>query len=246
MELSSHTVLITGGATGIGFAFARRFHQAGSEVIICGRRGEKLAEARKQLPGIRTFQCDVSREEERSSLVDQVVLAHPRFDVLINNAGIQRRLNLREREEWKSTGMEIACNLEAPVHFSTLVIPHFSRQVHPAIINVTSGLSFVPLARVPIYCATKAALHSFTLSLRHQLTGTGIEVIEVIPPSVNTDLGGPGLHSSGTDVDEFADVVMTGLQSGTQEIAYGFSEQTSHASRPELDEVFRRMNQTPH
>jgi uncharacterized oxidoreductase len=107
---------------------------------------------------------------------------------------------------------------------------------------VTSGLSFAPLANVPVYSATKAALHSFTLSLRHQLSTTPIEVIELIPPAVNTDLGGPGLHTFGVPLDEFADAVMAGLAKGEREIAYGTAEKSSRASREGLDEIFLRMN----
>jgi uncharacterized oxidoreductase len=111
-----------------------------------------------------------------------------------------------------------------------------------AIVNVTSGLAFVPLAGVPVYCATKAALHSFTLSLRRQLSNTPIEVIEIIPPAVDTDLGGPGLHKFGVPVDSFADAVMTRLENGDLEIPYGFAEEASRASRKELDAIFERMN----
>lgn len=107
---------------------------------------------------------------------------------------------------------------------------------------MTSGLSFAPLAGVPVYCATKAALHSFTLSLWHQLAGTPIEVIEIIPPAVDTDLGGPGLHTFGVPLDEFADGVAARLDRGEIEVPYGTSERASRASRDELDAIFRRMN----
>jgi uncharacterized oxidoreductase len=123
-----------------------------------------------------------------------------------------------------------------------LLAPHLARRANPAIVNVTSGLAFVPLASTPVYCASKAALHSFTLTLRRQLAETPIQVIEIIPPAVDTDLGGPGLHTFGVPVDEFADVVMTRLAAGDLEIAYGFAEQASRASRPELEAIFTRMN----
>ena len=98
------------------------------------------------------------------------------------------------------------------------------------------------MATIPLYCATKAALHSFTLSLRQQLAGTPVEVIELIPPAVNTDLGGPGLHTFGVPVDEFADAAASRLERGEQEIAYGFAEESSHASRAQLDAIFARLN----
>jgi uncharacterized oxidoreductase len=242
MELGSHTVLVTGGASGIGLALAIRFLRAGSCVIVCGRRVDKLDEAAAAHPSLLTRTCDLSKEAERRALAADLAREFPRLDVLVNNAGIQRRVRLADDEPWSATQEELAINLEAPVHLSRLFIPHLLKQQHPAIINVTSGLSFAPLATVPVYCATKAALHSFTLSLRHQLTGTAIEVIELIPPAVDTDLGGPGLHTFGVPIDEFADAVMPRLAKGEQEIAYGFADQSSRASRAELDAIFTRLN----
>jgi uncharacterized oxidoreductase len=242
MELAANTVLITGGASGIGLALAERFLRAGSDVILCGRREEKLREVQTTHPEMKIRVCDVASEAERLALLDWAVGEFPGLNVLVNNAGIQRRVQLTETEEWGSTRQEIAINLEAPIHLSTLFIPHLSKQEHPAILNVTSGLAFVPLAGAPIYSATKAALHSFTLSLRLQLAGTPIQVIEIVPPAVNTDLGGPGLHTFGEPVDEFADAVMDRLRAGDLEIPYGFAAQANRASRDELDAIFQRMN----
>ncbi|MFC7669196.1 SDR family oxidoreductase [Hymenobacter humi] len=167
----------------------------------------------------------------------------PHLNVLVNNAGIQNRLQLADdAEDWESRRQEIVINVEAPMHLATLLIPHLRQQPHSAIINVTSGLSFAPAAFAPIYSATKAALHSFTLSLRHQAAPTGIEVLEIVPPAVNTDLGGVGLHTFGVPVDDFADSVMARLAAGEQEVGYGTSEQARLASRAELDERFRLMN----
>lgn len=244
MELGSSTVLITGGASGIGLALAERFLEARSEVIVCGRREEKLREARARYPRLTIRACDVAEERERVALFRWAVAEFPRLNVLVNNAGIQRRVSFAEPEEWGQTRTEIAINLEAPVHLAALFIPHLLRQEHPAIVNVTSGLAFVPLARVPIYCATKAGLHSFTLSLRHQLAHTPIRVVEIVPPAVNTDLGGPGLHTFGVPVGEFADAVVARLRAGDLEIPYGFSAEASHASREEREALFTRMNQT--
>jgi len=246
MDPGSNTVLITGGASGIGLALAERFLAAGSEVILCGRREEKLREAQARHPRMQIRVCDVASAADRVSLFEWAAGELPRLNALVNNAGIQRRIELAEAEDWEETEQEIAINFDAPVHLSRLFIPHLLKQPRAAILNVTSGLSFVPMASAPVYSATKAALHSFTLSLRHQLTGTPVEVIEVIPPAVNTDLGGPGLHTFGVPVDEFADAVMAGLQKGEREIAYGFAQQSSRASREELDAIFNRMNQPRH
>lgn len=242
MELASRTALITGGASGIGLALAERFLRAGAEVIVCGRRAEKLREAQAKHPGLAVRVCDLAQEPERAALAAWAASEHPRLDLLVNNAGIQRRVRLAQAAAWEGTREEIAVNLEAPIHLSSLFLPQLLGQERAAIVNVTSGLAFAPLAGVPVYCATKAALHSFTLSLRQQLAGTPVEVIEIVPPAVDTDLGGPGLHTFGVPLDEFADAVMPRLLRGDLEIAYGFAEQASHASRGDLDEMFKRMN----
>jgi uncharacterized oxidoreductase len=242
MQLASNTVLVTGGASGIGLALAQRFMQAGSTVIVCGRSKARLEDARAKHPELKTHVCDLSKEKQREKLFAWAREEYPRLNVLVNNAGIQRRIRILG-EEWSATHEEIAINFEAPVHLTALFLPHLMKQERPAILNVTSGLAFSPMASAPIYCATKAALHSFTLSLRHQLAGTPVQVIEVIPPAVNTDLGGPGLHTFGVAVEEFVNAVTMGLREGDPEIAYGYSQRASRASRSELDEIFQRMNQ---
>jgi uncharacterized oxidoreductase len=243
MNISGNTVLITGGATGIGRALAERFLKAGSEVIICGRREDKLREAQQKYPNLHIRVCDVSKESDRISLFNWVKSEFPQLNVLINNAGIQRRVQLLEvEEEWSKLQQEIAINLEAPIHLSILFIPLLRKHQESFIINVSSGLAFTPAAWVPIYSATKAALHSFTMTLRYQLDKTPIQVVEIIPPAVNTDLGGPGLHTHGVPLDEFADAVMKGLESGKLEIGYGTSEKARKASREEIDEIFKQMN----
>jgi uncharacterized oxidoreductase len=242
MNLSTNTVLITGGASGIGLAIAARFQKAGSTVIICGRRVEKLDATKAAHPDFHTHAADVTTAAEREALARWATSEFPRLNLLVNNAGIQRRVRLIDNEPWAQTHEEIAVNLEAPIHLARLFIPHLLTQPRAAIVNVTSGLSFVPVANVPVYCATKAALHSFTLSLRHQLKDTSVQVIEIIPPAVDTDLGGPGLHTFGVNVNDLADDVMAKIQAGSVEAAHGFAEQASRASRAELDALFQRMN----
>jgi uncharacterized oxidoreductase len=252
MNLSNNTVLITGGSAGIGFAFAERFLRAGSEVLICARREDKLRAAADQLAQatgreMHTRVCDVAVESDRIALCAWAVREFPGLNVLLNNAGIQRRIGLKDAEEWELTQQEIAINFEAPVHLTRLFIPHLLEQERPAIINVTSGLAFAPLANVPVYCATKAALRSFTLSLRHQLSDTPIKVIEVIPPAVDTDLQAPGLHTFGAPVNEFADAIFGRLgREDDLEIAYGLSEKAARASHEELGEIFNRLNARRH
>ncbi len=243
MKLNGRCVLITGGATGIGFALAKRFWSAGTQVIICGRRGDRLAAAERELPGIVTMRYDIAHEDERTRLAERVLAEFPEVNVLVNNAGIQNRPPpLIEEQDWKIYERELSTNLAAPIHLSMLFVQHLARTSEAAIITVTSGLAFSPLAFMPTYCATKAALHSFTLSLRHQLRNTGVSVIEVVPPKVQTDLGGVGLHDDGVPLEEFTDHVWRELAAGTLEFGFGFSERNRLASREVLDEVFATLN----
>jgi uncharacterized oxidoreductase len=238
MKLEKNTVLVTGGSTGIGFALAKRFADAGSDVVICGRRREALDEARRQCPALQTIVSDVATDTERTQLFKQVTERFPRINILINNAGIQNHLPpLVEKQDWNRHSQEISINLEAPMHLSMLFISHLLKQDSPAIMNVSSGLAFAPIAFMPTYCATKAALHSFTLSLRYQLKDTPIRVVEIIPPAVNTDLGGKGLHTFGVNLDEFADHVMNHLKNGDLEFGYGTSEEGRLAPREKLDKI---------
>lgn len=242
MNLANNTVLITGGATGIGLELARRFQQAGSTVIAVGRRPEVLQQAQQQLPGLLVRVCDVAVPAERIALRDWAVSEFPELNVLVNNAGVQRRIQIADEEDWSAREQEIGINFDAPVHLSGLFIPHLRQQATAAIINVSSGLAFTPGAFAPVYCATKAALHSFTVSLRHQLRNTSIEVLEIVPPAVNTDLGGTGLHHHGVPVNDFADSVMARLAAGEQEVGYGTSEERRLASRAELDAATAALN----
>jgi uncharacterized oxidoreductase len=241
MNLSSSTILITGGASGIGLAFAERFAKLGSTVIVCGRRDDVLAEAKKK--GLETIRTDVGREADRVALVRQAVERFPKLNVLVNNAGIQRRGFADDKAPWSEREQEIAINFAAPAHLTALLIPHLEKQKDAAIVNITSGLAFVPGVFAPVYCATKAAMHSLSVSLRHDLQRKSIEVIEIIPPMVNTDLGGKGLHNEGVPLDEFADAMLEGLKRGETEIGYGFSEKARNATRAELDAISARMAQ---
>lgn len=240
MNLSGNTILITGGASGIGLAFAERFIKAGSTVIVCGRRETKLQEAKDKYPGIVTRVCDVTNKSERLALLDWVTSQYPELNVLVNNAGIQQRFNILKanpKEDWSYYNNEITANLEAPIHLAMLFAPYLANKENGTIINVSSGLAFTPMAIAPIYSATKAALHSFTVSLRLQLSETTIKVIEVAPPAVNTDLGGIGLHTFGAPLDEFADAIFKGLEEGKLEIGFARSEKAMRMSRDEIDEA---------
>ncbi|GAB3829807.1 SDR family oxidoreductase [Pontibacter rugosus] len=243
MNLAGNTVLITGGATGIGLAIAERFLKAGSDVIICGRREDKLQEAKQKHASLHTRVCDVADESDRVALFEWVTKEFPKLNVLVNNAGIQRRGSFMEDEEpWSVRRQEIAINVEAPLHLSALFIPHLQQQVTAAIMNVSSGLAFTPGTFALVYSATKAAIHSFSMTLRYELASTSIKVIEIAPPAVDTDLGGAGIHTMGVPVDEFADSIMQRIEAGELEVGYGRSEKARLASREEIDQMVKMMS----
>jgi uncharacterized oxidoreductase len=244
MRLDTNTVLITGGASGIGLGLAQRFLRAGSKVIVCGRDEGKLRAVRENNPGLATYACDVGKAADREELVRWTTREHPQLNVVINNAGIQRRVQLAQAEPWADCEAEIAINLHAPVHLCRLFIPHLLTRENPVLMNVTSGLAFIPAAFVPVYAATKAALHSFSVSLRQQLSSTPIQVVEIVPPAVNTDLGGAGVHVRGVPLDEYSDALFRSLGRGDLEIGYGFSEKARLASRAEIDEILKGMSRS--
>ena len=239
MELSGNKILVTGGATGIGLGLARRFAEEGNEVIICGRRESALSEAAEQVPELMTRVADVSKREGRVELFEWIAAEHPDTNVLVNNAGIQQWMSMQDEDFYERAEIEIATNIEAPVHLTALFIKLESLDT---IMNVTSGLSFAPLAKTPVYSATKAFFHSFTLSSRYLLKPKGIEVIEIIPPAINTDLGGKGLHDFAPPVSEFIDAIFEQLKQGKIELTFGLSEKAAAAGPAELQNIFNTLN----
>ena len=239
MELSGNKILITGGASGIGLALAERFIRENNQVIVCGRRESALKEAKDKLPSVITKQCDLSIAEEREKLFQWITKEHADLNVLINNAGIQNWMSISDNNFFERAKEEIEINNAAPVHLCSLFINVRSLTT---IINVTSGLAFSPLSKVPVYCATKAFLRSFTISLRYLLKQKNIEVIELIPPALNTDLGGKGIHDFAPPVSGFIESTFEQLKEGKTEITYQFSENMIKAGPEELKQAFARMN----
>ena len=249
MKIKDNIILITGGATGIGFALAEMFSREGNEVIVCGRRQNKLEEARRKLPGLHIRACDVSIDSERKLLFNWVKENFKGLNILINNAGIQRMVDLtRGARDLTGAEAEIQTNLMAPIWLSAYFIPMLVKQREAAIINVSSGLGFVPIAAMPVYCATKAAVHSFTMSLRHQLKDTSVKVFEVIPPMVATELGkGVGEEEEewnrGIPPSEVATVVLESLKKDKFEIAVGEAQGLVNGSRKNPQQTFKNLNQ---
>jgi uncharacterized oxidoreductase len=239
MNLSNNKILITGGASGIGLGLTERFLLENNTVIICGRRAEILKQVSDQYPTVITRVCDLSIEAERIDLYQWIEDKHPDLNVLVNNAGIQHWMDVTDDDFYKKAVTEIDTNVMAPIHLCSLFANLKSLNT---IINVTSGLAFVQLTKVPVYCATKAFFHSFTLSLRHLLKSKNIEVIEMIPPALNTDLGGIGLHDGQPPVSDFINAVFQQMKEGKTELTFGFSEMLSKANPEEVKGVFNRMN----
>jgi uncharacterized oxidoreductase len=240
MKNSHNKIVITGGASGIGFGIAQRFIKENNTVIICGRREDVLKEAKEKLPTLITKQADLLTEAGREEFYAWIAKEHPDANVLVNNAGIQNWMHITDADFYQRAKTEIATNIEAPLHLTTLFMQLKSFNT---IMNVTSGLSFVPLIKTPVYSATKAFFHSFTLSLRELVKTKNIEVIEIIPPALNTDLGGKGLHDHAPPVSDFIEAIFTQLQEGKNELTFGFSETASQAGQEVLKPVFAKMNQ---
>lgn len=243
MDISGNTVLITGGTSGIGQAFAEKFYRAHSQVIVCGRRQHRLDQLRHTYPGLITITCDVSEESQRRSLHAQILHEFPQTNVLINNAGIQLATNLTREVNLNRIREEVETNLVAPLHLASLFASHLAEKPLSALVNVSSGLAFVPIAFMPVYCATKAALHSLTISLRYQLRATGVQVFEIIPPSVDTELGherraDKTQSHGGMPVSEFIKEAMDALQNDVLEAPIGQAK----GIRAMGEELFARMN----
>lgn len=239
MKLTGNKILITGGASGIGLGLTERFIKEGNTVIICGRREEVLQEAQEKLPNTITKVCDLNVESQRVDLYNWISENHSDLNVLVNNAGIQNWMEISDSDFFEKAKTEISTNILAPIHLTSLFTNLKSLNT---IINVTSGLAFVQLTKVPVYCATKAFFHSFTLSMQHLLKEKNIEVIEMVPPALNTDLGGVGLHDEQPPVSAFVDSVFEQMKAGKTQLTFGFSEMMANATPDVISETFKRMN----
>lgn len=239
MNLTNNKILVTGGGSGIGQGLVERFVKEGNMVIICGRRKYALQAVADRLPGVVIRQCDLASESERTALYEWIAKEHADLNVLVNNAGIQQRISFDDKDFYAKAKDEIITNIEAPLHLMALFLELPALRT---IVNVTSGLAFVPLTHAPVYSATKAFCHSLTQSAQFLLKKRDIEVIEVIPPALNTDLGGKGLHDFAPPVSDFIASVFEQLKEGRTEIGFGFSDALMKAAPPAYREAFSRMN----
>jgi uncharacterized oxidoreductase len=246
MKTTGNTILITGGGSGIGRGLAEAFHAAGNHVIIAGRRKQALDQATAANPGMSSLTIDIEDPASIRSFAVQMATHQPKLNVLINNAGIMRFENLQSQpDNLADAESTIATNLLGPIRLTAALLPLLQKQPRSTIMNVSSGLAFVPMAPTPTYCATKAAIHSYTQSLRYQLRASTIEVLELIPPYVATDLLDGASDPRAMPLDKFIAQVMDILT--TQPTAFEicvenvkrlrFAAESGH-----YDSVFRGLN----
>jgi uncharacterized oxidoreductase len=209
MKTTGNTILITGGGSGIGRGLAEAFHALGNHVIIAGRHKRALNQTTAANPGMTSLALDIEDPANIRSFAAEVAMRYPALNVLINNAGIMRVEKLpAQQENLADAESTIATNLLGPIRLTAALLPLLQKQPRSVIMNVSSGLAFVPMARTPTYCATKAAIHSYTQSLRYQLQGSTIEVLELIPPYVATDLMNGASDPRAMPLGEFLAEVM--------------------------------------
>lgn len=250
LELGGNTVLITGGGTGIGFALATEFVNAESTVIVCGRRQSKLQAAKRKLPSLYIKQCDVSAESERRDLLRWTTTRFPDLNILVNNAGIQRQVDFTSPSVARVPSPkddEVTINLTAYIRLCAIFTPKLLKKKQAAIVNISSGLGFVPIAMMPLYCATKAAIHSFTISLRHQLRSTAVRVFEAVPPATDTELdrsfaGEEEQAYRGISPKEVAVAIVEGIKADKVEIMISQAQGLYQASLKDPATIFNRLN----
>ena len=246
MKLSQRTILITGGTSGIGLELARQLLACGNTVLITGRDQDKLDAARRTLAGVHVFRSDVSDPAAIAALYAQVLAGFPALDTLINNAGIMRNLNLNEDRDLTDVTREIEINLSGPIRMVQQFLPHLKTRPGALIVNVSSGLAFVPMLAAPVYSATKAAMHSYSQSLRGQLEGTGVTVVELAPPGVETPLFRTEFEAEtkgqkAMPVAVLAEKAIAGIEAGQREIRPGQSNLLKLLNRVAPDFAFKQL-----
>lgn len=247
MQLTSNAVLVTGGGTGIGRGIAESFHRLGNRVVIAGRRREPLQEVADANPGIEYLTLDQGDAADIARFAAQLTDRYPELNVLINNAGVQRPEDLLAGDVSEAE-QTVAINLLGPIRLIAALLPTLLDKPHPAIVNVGSALAFMPSALTPTYCATKAALHNYTESLRFQLRDTSVQVIEIVPPQVQTALQGEkrGFNPKAMPLDEYIAETMGLLKDhpDAREIVVERARGFRHAERDgAYDQIYAKFNE---
>ena len=246
MKMTGKTILITGGTSGIGLALAQELLRRGNTVLITGRDAGRLNAAKQTTPGLHTFQSDVSDPEQIVALRKEVLARFPQLDTLINNAGIMRNLKLKQVRELSDLTRELQSNLNGPLWMNQEFLPHLQQQKAALIVNVTSGLAFVPFPVSPVYSAAKAGLHAYTRVLRAQLAGSNVTVVELAPPGTETALfrGEFEEETKGQKampVPVLVKHALAGIEKGKLEIRPGLSNILKVMSRVAPDFMFKQF-----
>jgi uncharacterized oxidoreductase len=219
MKTNGNTILITGGSSGIGFEMAKNFLSLGNTVVITGRNIEKLDKAKKSLEGVFTFQCDVSNPKEVKELYQNLSIQFPEINILINNAGVMSTIDLQDHDLTPVLlTREIDINLKGAIWMADAFLPMLTAKANAAIVFVSSALAYVPLPVSPVYCATKAGVHSFAQSMRAQLMNTGVKVFELAPPATKTDM------LSGFNEDDMKGITPMMVEDLVRDFLKGFSK----------------------
>jgi uncharacterized oxidoreductase len=248
MKLSSNTILITGGASGIGYELTKQLTTLGNTILITGRDQAKMDRAKAAFPKVHTFQ--ISDPKAIATLYEEVTKQFPELNILINNAGIMRKINVHDKAgSLEDITREIEINLSGPIRMVKQFLPHLKTKSEAAIMNVSSGLAFVPLPISPVYCATKAGLHSFTESLRVQLKNTKVKVFELAPPATQTELLGNFSFedmkgASLMKVEDMVKVAVKGMQTDRLEIRPGQANQLKMMSRVAPGFILKQMSRS--
>lgn len=251
MKQSKQIILITGGSSGIGLAIAQKFLANDNTVIITGRNLAKLEKVKQENPKIHIYQSDVTDDAEVGMLADDIQQKFDGLDVLINNAGIMNLIDTgNENNDLQKQMQEIEINYNSPIRVLHYFLPLLKKSKNAVLVNVSSGLAYVPFAPAPIYSGTKSALHFWTLGIRPQLKPHGIKVIELLPPVVDTPL------AHGADISEddnlkpmppekLANLFWKGYTKGVEEITPGISSALKIMSRLAPKFIFKQLNKKP-
>lgn len=244
MNLTGNTIFITGGGSGIGRGLAEALHAKGNKVIISGRRRKALEAVAEATPGIEFVELDIEDPKSIASVAEHLTATYPDLNVLVNNAGIMQPDSVEGEVNDAVVSSIVTTNLLGPIRMTSALIEHLKTKPAAYVVNVTSGLAFVPLAMTATYCATKAALHSFTLSQRYLLAKTSVKVLELAPPYVQTELGGPeqAADPRAMRLDEFVDETIRVLGTDASEVLTERVGFLRNGAGPNDEEATRQLN----
>jgi uncharacterized oxidoreductase len=218
MKLTGNTIFITGGGSGIGRGLAEALHQRGNQVIIAGRRKGHLKQVTQANPGMHSIELNVEDPASIAAVARKLIADYPKLNVLFNNAGIMQIDDASTAIDDALLVSTVTTNLLGPIRMNSALVEHLKRQPSASIINVSSGLAFVPLVMAAVYCSTKAALHSYTMSLRYKLKASSVKVLELAPPWVQTDLLNSNDQPLAMPLAQFIDETMKALETDAEEV----------------------------